>query len=382
MSDNNFILPQKADLIQIKTSDIDFELPDLKNIQESKAVVIAKWITEWIKHDLACGKISVNSLLPSKAALAYFLGVSAGTIQNAVRYVEDSGLVCSKQCIGTLITGDSACGVRKLTSKRETAIEAIKSFIIEENFKTGQSLPSSRKIAEKIGCSANTTRLALEYLCSIDILDHKFKSTKDSGWILKSSDIKNQARNNEHKTLVSKVEKDLKDYIGANMKIGDKLPAHAELSSILKVSIKTIHDALKSLINEGILLPRRGRYGTTVIKMPYSDKSSERKEMSIFASAQDTAFYYYEKTQNHIKKMISENYEIGSKLPSIIELSKQMDLSPNTIRKAFQNLAKEGYLAFSRGRYGGTFVIDIPETGEETFKWLAVNPQYAEIYKN
>lgn len=382
MSDNNFILPQKADLIQIKTSDIDFELPDLKNIQESKAVVIAKWITEWIKHDLACGKISVNSLLPSKAALAYFLGVSAGTIQNAVRYVEDSGLVCSKQCIGTLITGDSACGVRKLTSKRETAIEAIKSFIIEENFKTGQSLPSSRKIAEKIGCSANTTRLALEYLCSIGILEHKFKSTKDSGWILKSSDIKNQARNNEHKTLVSKVEKDLKDYIGANLKIGDKLPAHAELSSILKVSIKTIHDALKSLINEGILLPRRGRYGTTVIKMPYSDKSSERKEMSIFASAQDTAFYYYEKTQNHIKKMISENYEIGSKLPSIIELSKQMDLSPNTIRKAFQNLAKEGYLAFSRGRYGGTFVIDIPETGEETFKWLAVNPQYAEIYKN
>ena len=43
-------------------------------------------------------------------------------------------------------------------------------------------------------------------------------------------------------------------------------------------------------------------------------------------------------------------------------------------------LAKEGYLAFSRGRYGGTFVVDIPETGEETFKWLAVNPQYAEVY--
>ena len=80
--------------------------------------------------------------------------------------------------------------------------------------------------------------------------------------------------------------------------------------------------------------------------------------------------------------MISENYEIGSKLPSIEELSKEMDLSPNTIRNAFQNLAKEGYRAFSRGRYGGTFVIDIPETEEETFKWLAVNPQYAQMYKN
>lgn len=385
MSENNFILPQKSELIQIKTSDINYELPDLKNAAESKAAVIAKWLTDWIKHDLACGKISVNNLLPSKASMAYFLGVSAGTIQNAVRYVEDSGLVCSKQCIGTLIAGEADCGVRKLTSKRETAIYAIKNFIVERRFKIGQNLPSSRYIAGKINCSANTTRLALEYLCSAGILEHKTKTSKDSCWILKSNEFKKSGIKPlvSPKTLVSKVEKDLKDYIKDNLKIGDKLPAHAELSSILKVSIKTTHDALKSLVEEGILLPRRGRYGTTVIKMPYSEaEKSERKEMSIFASAQDTAFYYYEKTQNHIKKMISENYEIGSKLPSIIELSKQMDLSPNTIRKAFQNLAKEGYLAFSRGRYGGTFVIDIPETGEETFKWLAVNPQYAEVYKN
>ena len=148
------------------------------------------------------------------------------------------------------------------------------------------------------------------------------------------------------------------------MKVGGRIPAHAELSKELSVSIKTIHDALKVLINEGILLARRGRYGTTVIKMPDDRNISIKKETSIFAPAPETAFYYYERTQNHIKKMIAENYEIGSKLPSIIELSKQLDLSPNTVRKAFHNLAKEGYLAFSRGRYGGTFVIDIPDTDE------------------
>lgn len=384
MTQNNFILPQKSDLMQIKTSDIDFELPDLKNINESKAIVIAKWLIDWIKHDLACGKIQVNNLLPSKPSLAYFLGVSVGTVQNAVRYVEDSGYVCSKQCIGTLICSGSQGSIRKLTSKRETAIEDIKAYILSHNFKSGESLPSSRNIASIIGCSANTTRLALEYLCTIGILEHNFKNSKDAGWVLKSHNFKSSKNTDDlkQKTLVDKVQKDLKDYIENNLKIGDKLPAHSELSSILKVSIKTIHDSLKLLIQDGILLPRRGRYGTTVIKMPYSSKNSGRRETSIFASAQETAFYYYEKTQNHIKKMISENYEIGAKLPSIIELSKQMDLSPNTIRKAFQNLAKEGYLAFSRGRYGGTFVIDIPETGEETFKWLAVNPQYAEIYKN
>ena len=101
----------------------------------------------------------------------------------------------------------------------------------------------------------------------------------------------------------------------------------------------------------------------------------------MFASAQETAFYHYEKTQNHLKKMIAQDYEIGDKLPSILELSKSLDLSPNTIRKAFHNLAKEGYLVFSRGRYGGTFVIDIPEIESQTFKWLAVNPAFAKEYQ-
>ena len=78
--------------------------------------------------------------------------------------------------------------------------------------------------------------------------------------------------------------------------------------------------------------------------------------------------------------MIANEYNIGDKLPSIMELSNMLDLSPNTIRKAFHNLAKEGYLVFSRGRYGGTFVIDIPEIEAQTFKWLAVNPQYAKEY--
>ena len=108
---------------------------------------------------------------------------------------------------------------------------------------------------------------------------------------------------------------------------------------------------------------------------------SEKKETSIFASAQETAFYNYEKTQNHIRSMIAQKFEIGSKLPSIIELSKELDLSPNTIRKALNNLASEGYLRFVRGRYGGTFVIDIPETSSQSFKWLAVNPKYVEVYK-
>lgn len=381
MKEVKYVLPQKSSLKQIKVSDIEINLPDLKNISESKAIAIAKWMMNWIDSD---AKVKPNCLLPSKPDLAYLLGVSIGTIQNSLRYIEDLGYVESKQCIGTIIRDrkNSSTCIRKLTSKREITINAIKKYILDKNFKTGQHLPSARNIAAHIGCSANTTRLAMEYLGTTGILEHKFKNANETGWAVKSVDFTCDESVDSNITLVKKVEEDLKNYISKNLKVGDKMPAHADLSAELSVSIKTIHDALKTLIDEGVLLARRGRYGTTVTRIPNDKTAFEKKETSIFAQAQDTAFYYYEKTQNHIKKMIAENYEIGAKLPSIIELSKELDLSPNTIRKAFHNLAKEGYLAFSRGRYGGTFVIDIPEMEEQAFKWLAVNPKYAEVYKN
>lgn len=374
---------KKSELDIIKVSDINVDLPDLKNSSESKALTIAKWMINWIKTDLSSGKIKPNNLLPTKVEFAYMLGVSIGTMQNALRYVEDMGFVESKQCIGTLVKDykKNAMQMRKLTSKRDIAIEMIKKYIIDNNIKIGQYLPSSRALSVIIGCSSNTTRLAFEYLSGVGIITHQFKKSKDAGWVLRDRDFEINM-NNSNLTLVNKVQEDLKNYISANLRVGDKMPAHAILSQNLNVSIKTIHDALKVLIDEGILLARRGRYGTSVIKMPNEMTVEERRETSIFASAKDTAFYYYEKTQNHIKKMIADNYEIGSKLPSIAELSQQMDLSPNTIRKAIHNLAKEGYLVFSRGRYGGTFVIDIPEMEEHAFKWLAVNPKYAEVYKN
>ena len=370
---------EKSNLEQINVNDINGELPNLKNIKESKAVAIGKWLTNVIENNK---KIKPNSLLPSKPSLAYLLGVSTGTIQNALRYIEDLGYVESKQCIGTIIKdrNNSENQIRKLTSKRDIVVNKIKKYIIDEEYSVNSVLPSVRQIAENIESSPNTVRLALEYLHINNILEHKYKNSDESGWIVKSLDF--TVENIENSTLVDKVEKDLKSYITNNLKIGDKIPAHGDLSEKLSVSIKTIHDALKNLIDNGILLAKRGRYGTTVLKMPNDNNIQIKKETSIFAPAPETAFYYYEKTQNHIKRMIAENYEIGQKLPSIIELSKQLDLSPNTIRKAFSNLAKEGYLAFSRGRYGGTFVIDIPEIEEQTYKWLAVNPNYTEAYKN
>lgn len=372
---------QKKDLRQIDIDEISFKLPDLKNSTEQKSVAISKWIMEWIDEDIKSNKIHYQDLLPSKADFAFLLGVSIGTIQNALRFVEDAGYVESKQCIGTLIKDkNNQSSIRKLTSKREMATENLKKYIKNNNLQIGAILLSSRTLAKEINSSPNTTRLALKALHNEGIIEPKSTSSNDFEWAIKSTNFEINKTSVMQETLVTKVEQDLKDYITENLSIGDKLPPHETLAQNLKVSIKTIHDALKTLIDDGILLPRRGRYGTSVIKMPNDKTIDIGKETSIFASAQETAFYYYERTQNQIKKIISENYSIGDKLPSILELSKSMDLSPNTIRKAFHNLAKEGYLTFSRGRYGGTFVVDIPETETQTFKWLAVNPKYAETY--
>lgn len=382
-----FLLLDKSKLTKLSVKDISIALPDLKNIFESKAIVIANWLIDWIEADFKAGKIKETDLLPQKAELAYHLGVSIGTMQNAFRYVEDKGYVESKQCIGTMIRDwkKPTLNVRKLTSKRDVCVDLIKKYILDKKIKTGQKIPSSRILANIINASANTTRLALENLCAAGILERKYSSSNESNWTLKTNDfsiLKTNLNISDNITLVEKVETDLENYISKKFQVGDRLPAHEELSAELKVSIKTIHDSLKNLIKKGILLARRGRYGTTVIKMPNAESSLEKKETSIFASAQETAFYNYEKTQNHIKALIAKNYEIGSKLPSILELSKQLDLSSNTIRKALNNLAKEGYLRFARGRWGGTFVIDIPEdTSSQPFKWLAVNPKYVEVYK-
>ena len=127
---------RKNDLKKIDINSITKDFPDLKNLKESKAITIGKWLMEWIKEDLASGKIQSNNLLPSKSEFAYMLGVSIGTIQNALRYIEDLGYVESKQCIGTLVrdrNNNEFC-MRKLTSKREIAINAIKKYILDKNF--------------------------------------------------------------------------------------------------------------------------------------------------------------------------------------------------------------------------------------------------------
>ena len=82
----------------------------------------------------------------------------------------------------------------------------------------------------------------------------------------------------------------------------------------IKVSIKTVHDAMKNLVDEGCLLARRGRYGTIIAKIPGENVLQPMNETSIFAKAEDAAFYSYQKIENLIKNYIRDNFEIGDEV--------------------------------------------------------------------
>ena len=383
----------KKELKRLTVSEMPKNVPDFKNANGTKDNLVSEWLCNFIDTALASGDVEAGNLLPTKKELSEHLGVSIGTVQNAIRYIEDQGYVESKQRIGTMIRNreESSNDLRKQTSKREIAIVAIKKYIIDRGFQAGEALPSSRELAKLIGSAPNTTRLALENLASIGVIDSKGSRGNKANWILREVPMithEDKAIDRDEvdtDTLVDQVERDLKELIKREFTINQKLPAHFELSEKLKVSIKTVHDAMKRLADQGILRSKRGRYGTTVMRMPSAGQFFPKQESSIFATAVEASMYNYEKVERHIKSLIKDNHKVGDKLPAMGKLSEQLNVSSNTVRKALQRLADQGIVSFTRGRYGGTFVTTIPsvEAGKSTsFTWLSVNPQHVAAYRS
>ena len=383
-SEQKFTVKFKKDLKKIKVSEITAKIPDWKNLDKPITDAVVDWLVDWIKTGLADGTLQEDNVIPLKPDLAYFLGLSRGTVQQAIRRVENLGYLQPKQYTGTLIRNpESKVLMRKLTSKRDVAVTAIKRIIVEDDIQVHQPLPSIVSIKKRINANLTLTRDALEYLKAKNILSNSLKDPNlPKGWLVLTRDFIVETDRDVRLTLVEKITQELKDYITENLHVGDKIPTLDSLVANLSVSMKTLNDALKVLQAEGILMPRRGRYGAVITRMPNDNSVELPKETSIFAPAEDTVFYFYEKTKNYLKEMIAKEYQVGQKFPSILSMTKKLELSSNTVRKAYELLHEEGYIHFERGRYGGTFVKEIPEIETENFKWLAVNPHYTQVYKS
>lgn len=368
---------KKDDLVtnSISIKDIDLPCPSLNN--NNKTNTIVDWFINWIEGAVKSNKIKHNDILPSKEEFAYMLGVSKGTVQNAIRVVEDRGYLVSKQKVGTLINLEGESGVKKLTSKRDYTLDLIKKYIKENNLQVGDVMISARKLAKQLELPLNTVRSAFQGLVAEKILE---KNDKQEFKIL---NIDFELSDSVVETLVDKVKGEIEEYIIKNCKISDKIPTNQQFANDLQVGLKTVNDAINLLVEAGVLVALRGKYGTIVAKLPtVENKFEPLRETSIFAPASQTAYYYYEKTQRKIKQMIAEGYYPGSKLPPILELAKQLELSPNTIRRAIKELTKEGILTSTPGRWGGTFVIARPEEEEPSYQWLALCEDYVSATEN
>ena len=369
---------------KIDINELPKEIPDFTSTYEPKDSLIKKWIINWILSAVKNNKIKENDILPKKSDISNYLGVSVGTVQNAIRYVEDEGFLKSKQKKGTLISNftNPVTNTTKSTSKRDKVILAIKKHILTNNYKIGKSIPSARKMSEILSVSQNTTRLAYEYLMREGIIDSRQTRGNDSNWILKRlPEDTNQnyfnIDNFKTDTLVSKLTGDIKIYLCNKCAIGDKIPTHEQLAQIFNVSIKTIHDCISILNDEGIVITRRGKYGTIFAKNPFDKSFNELKENSIFANANDVYFYNYKKIESKIISLIKSQYKPGDKLPSMLDLSLKFDVSTNTIRKAMSSLAQQGFITFGRGRFGGTFLLETPyEPERQPYQWLSINPEF------
>jgi len=66
----------------------------------------------------------------------------------------------------------------------------------------------------------------------------------------------------------------------------------------------------------------------------------------------------YHQIENQLKAMIAGGHlTAGTPLPSIRALSKDLEVSVITTRRAYQNLEQQGYIKTSQGR--GTFVAEV-----------------------
>ena len=378
---------------KILISQIDVKKPDYKTSILSKEKTVLKWLIDYIGSSLKKGSISYGMLLPAKAELASYLGVSIGTVQNAIRQAEDMGYFESKQSVGTAVKNPDSTSTKfeKMLSKKDVAVAELKKYIIDNKIKTGSQLPNVAVLSSIINSHQNTLRLALECLVREGILLRVELKGNKVCWIYQNKieqKTQNPKQDNTVTTLIDKAVERIKKYIEDNCVLGERIPSNEDFSKMLNVSIRTVNEATRILNEQNIILSRRGRYGTIYLNDPQKIKrQKEREEKSLFMSRgqkeslKTTYLYSWEKTLDALKKYIIQNHESGDKIPSMKKLADVLSVSTNTVKKAVTMLCDEGYLITQRGKYGGIFVLEVPQKEAEAFTWLALNPNVVKVKK-
>ncbi len=374
---------------QITLEDIKIPKPNFAASKTPKGQLISSWLIDLIKHLLECGLADVGDFLPTKEEFAKYLDVSSATMQISIRQVKNLGYLNSKQSIGTYIADFYSNDIKQDDCLCHSSVASckIKKIIIDEKIRLNFPILSISELAKRTNISQNTIRFALEDLAQKGYLQKKQLRGNKYTWIYKkefflTKDELMHGVNDENCTLTHQLVEKIKKYIERTYKIGDKIMPNLAFSNMFDVSVKTVNDAMKILNSRKIILSRRGKYGTIYLGGEKTDKmsfvSSEKKKMNL----PQNYSYSWQKALHHLKKYIVENYEVGDKIPPIRELATILNVSPNTIRRALESLFQGGFLVSQRGKLGGIFLIDMPQSDEEAYRWLALNPDVIKFNEN
>ena len=360
--------------------DIRIAKPDFHTSKLPKGQTVTSWLIDWIKHSLECGIADIGDFIQSKEDLASFLNVSTATVQNSIRQVKNLGYFCSKQSIGTYIADFYSKDIKQQDDLYHGTLTEckIKKLVLDEGIKLNSPLPSIKRISEITEISQNTIRFSLLNLVNKGYIKKVSQRGNKFSWIyikefeLTKEEIMNGI-NDEDFTLTHQLVDKIQKYIEKTYKAGEKILPNMAFSRMFDVSIKTVNDAMKILNAKKIILSRRGRYGTIYLGNNRNTKtdyiSSERKKNTI----PQNYIYSWQKALGHLKKYITENYKIGDKIAPIRELAAILNVSPNTIRRALEDMFENNYLISKRGKTGGIFITEMPQE-TEAYRWLAINP--------
>ena len=348
-----------------------------------KEALVLSWLIGFREYLLKNKIANYGDIMPNKKDISKFLKVSTGTIQNALKYAEDKGLFTSKQCIGTIIKNECEKAPAKMVSKKDKAAIEIKKYLINQKYDENEFIPSITELAQELKTSTNTIRLAINELIEAGFL--RRENYKNNFVVAINAEIKltekekSQSGEIKNKNLVKITKENMKKYIQKSYRAGDKIPPNSFFARILNVSIRTVNEASKELNKEKFLLSRRGRYGSIFINANNKETKSEK---SMFMSKVRSEYeikpnydYKWEIALNHINNYILKNHEAGDKLPSMKDFSNKLNMSVSTVKKAVHQLISQGILFAQKGKYGGLFIVEMPQR-EDSYTWLAINPSY------
>lgn len=89
----------------------------------------------------------------------------------------------------------------------------------------------------------------------------------------------------------------------------------------------------------------------------------------------------YHQIEKQLKALIAGGHLLaGSPLPSIRALSKDLEISVITIRRAYQDLEAQGFIQTLHGK--GTFVAEIQNTTKEQVMTASVEKEFEQAIRN